>query len=544
MNIDRLSYLLPLHINKTSRTTFIKINNLKGDSMKTLLRFSFVVLFVFTANVYAQITNLLVNGSDTHFTMESGAMIEWSFDLPVGDRADLEIWIDANSNQIIDGPDFLWQAFYQIDGQGGFDGPPDMDGLVNGHISFGMPVGLAPSEYIMLFKNNGNTLAITGTVTPLSSPVFTIAGTITPPSGQTAQYLVVSIENSSDDQGKFWGAITDAGGNYSIKMDGDTTGNPWRIRIDNASKFNPAIQTPDRIYLTLDAGDKTLYEGNSFTFLDAAAEINGTVTDGDNNPIAGMDVYIWGNNGMVNRNTRSNLDGSFKIGLLSNELPIYNLWIGAGNSEDGSYIAAGRSIALVNSGNVITKNLKVYMVNSTISGRILLNGNPPNMNVEVNASVTDTAFIRTYTDYAGYYTLNVTDKLWNYNIFSGNLPPEYQLYSLDAHPGQTNVNFNFTTFTDVEPAINGIPDEYYLSQNYPNPFNPSTSINYSIPKDGFVSLKVYNVLGSEVATLVNNYKAAGNYEVSLNADNLTSGIYYYRIESGSFVQTRKMIVLK
>lgn len=512
--------------------------------MKTIVRFFIVVLFILTTSANAQITNLLVNGSDTHFAMESGGLIEWSYNLPVGDRADLEIWIDVNANKIIDGQDFLWQAFYQIDGQSGFEGPPDMDGLVNGQISFGMPVGLAPSEYIMLFKNNGGTVGITGTVTPLSSPVFTINGTITPPSGKSAQYLAVSIENSSDDQGKFWNAITDASGNFSIKMDGDTTGNPWRIRIDNAQNFSPAIQSPERIYLTLDAGVKTEYNDNNFTFIDAAAEINGTVTDGDDNPVAGMDVYIWGNDGSVNRNTRTDLSGGFKIGLLSSELPINNLWVGSGDSEDNSYIAAGRSIGVVNPGNVITKNLKIYLADATISGRILLNGNPPNMNVEVSASVMDTCFVRTFSDLQGYYVLHATTKLWNYNVFPGPLPSEYQLYNLLAHPGQTNVNFNFTTFTDVEPQVNKIPTVYSLSQNFPNPFNPVTSISYTIPKDGFVTLKIYNVLGSEVAELINTFKTAGKYDVSFNAENLPSGIYYYRLESGSFVETRKMILLK
>lgn len=515
--------------------------------MKTLIRFLFLFcVFVFSPTVFGQISNLLVNGSATHFTMESGSEISWSYDLPVGGSALVEIWVDVNANGNIDpGTDVIWQSFTQIDGRSDLEGPPDMDGAVNGHISFGMPVGLAPANYIMLFKDNLNSVSITGTVTQLSSPVFTISGTITPPSGQSAEYLVVSIENSSNGQGKFWDAITDASGNYSIKMDGDTTGNPWKIRIDNADKFSSAIQDPNRIYLTLDAGVKTVYANNNFIFTAAAAEINGTVTDGDNNPVSGMDVYIWGNNGSVNRNTRTTLDGSFKLGLLSSELPISNLWIGAGNSQDGTYIAAGSSIPVVNLGNVITKNLKVYIANTTISGRILLNGNPPNMNVEVSASVADTSYIRTFTDLDGYYVLNVTNKLWNYNIFSGNLPQEYQLYSITAHPGQTNVNFNFT-LTDVESQSSSIPEKYSLSQNYPNPFNPTTTIKYSIPNDGFVSLKIYNVLGSEVATLVNEEQSAGNYNVEFRMQNLelSSGTYFYRLQAGNFIQTKKMILLK
>jgi len=81
-------------------------------------------------------------------------------------------------------------------------------------------------------------------------------------------------------------------------------------------------------------------------------------------------------------------------------------------------------------------------------------------------------------------------------------------------------------------------------QNYPNPFNPSTQIKYSIPKDGQVTLKVYNMLGQEVATLVNQQQQAGNYTVNFNASRLASGIYMYRIQSGSFSLTKKMTLLK
>ena len=514
--------------------------------MKTLIRFLFLFcVFVFSPTMFGQITNLLVNGSATHFTMESGGQIDWSYNLPVGGSAIIEIWIDVNANGNIDpGTDALWQSFIQIDGRSDLDGPPDMDGAVNGHISFGMPVGLAPANYIMSFKDNINSVTITGTVSPLTSPVFTISGNVTPPAGKSAQYLIVSIENSSNGQGKFWDAITDASGNFSIKMDGDTTGNPWRIRIDNAVIFSPAIQEPGRIDLTLDAGVKTEYTGNNFTFTAAAAEINGTVTDENDVPLPGTDVYIWGNNGiMVNRNTKTDINGTFKIGLLNSELPYSNLWLGSGNSEDTSIVEAGMLIPIINSGNVITKNLKIYQTNATITGRVLFNGSSPNMNVQLFANVQDTGVVITYTDLNGNFMLHVSNKLWNYVINPGQLPPMYNGYSITAHPGQTNVNFNFT-LTDVEGQPSSIPDKYSLSQNYPNPFNPVTAIKYSIPNEGFVSLKIYNVLGSEVATLVNEFKNAGSYNVSFNAENLSSGVYYYKLKSGTFVETKKMILLK
>jgi len=96
----------------------------------------------------------------------------------------------------------------------------------------------------------------------------------------------------------------------------------------------------------------------------------------------------------------------------------------------------------------------------------------------------------------------------------------------------------------VDQKGSGIPSVYELGQNYPNPFNPSTTINFSIPESGLVTLKVFNILGQEVAELVNNVKSAGNYEVSFDASNLTSGMYIYKIQAGKFSSTRKMMLLK
>jgi Secretion system C-terminal sorting domain len=89
-----------------------------------------------------------------------------------------------------------------------------------------------------------------------------------------------------------------------------------------------------------------------------------------------------------------------------------------------------------------------------------------------------------------------------------------------------------------------VPATFYLSQNYPNPFNPVTIISYQIPNNNFVSLKIYNALGSEVATLVNQEKPAGNYKVEFNAADLASGIYYYKLSAGSFSEVKKMVLIK
>ena len=91
---------------------------------------------------------------------------------------------------------------------------------------------------------------------------------------------------------------------------------------------------------------------------------------------------------------------------------------------------------------------------------------------------------------------------------------------------------------------NEIPDKYSLSQNYPNPFNPVTTIKFDIPKDNFVTLKIYDMLGREVATLVNNKLSGGTYSLNWNASQFTSGIYFYKIQAGEFTDVKRMILVK
>ena len=89
-----------------------------------------------------------------------------------------------------------------------------------------------------------------------------------------------------------------------------------------------------------------------------------------------------------------------------------------------------------------------------------------------------------------------------------------------------------------------IPESFDLYQNYPNPFNPNTTIKYSIAKEGYTKITVYDIIGSKVAVLVDEDKPAGSYSVQFNANNLPSGVYFYRIQAGSFIETKKMILLK
>ena len=101
------------------------------------------------------------------------------------------------------------------------------------------------------------------------------------------------------------------------------------------------------------------------------------------------------------------------------------------------------------------------------------------------------------------------------------------------------VSIRLTMSKEVE-----LPTEFSLEQNYPNPFNPSTVIRYGLPTAQYVSLKVYDVLGQEAATLIEGMQEAGFKSVGWNAGALTSGLYYYRLHAGDFLQTRKLLLIK
>src|ERR1017187_6665754 len=131
----------------------------------SLLFFFFLVLSVTS---FSQISNLLVNGQTSNFTMASGDQFGWSYDVPnAGDTTLVVIWIDADQNGVLNpAVDVVWTFFLQVDGgQETQGGPPDIDGSANGHVVFQQNLGLAPAHYIMVFTNNNISQSVAGTVT-------------------------------------------------------------------------------------------------------------------------------------------------------------------------------------------------------------------------------------------------------------------------------------------------------------------------------------------------------------------------------------------
>ena len=136
----------------------------------------------------------------------------------------------------------------------------------------------------------------------------------------------------------------------------------------------------------------------------------------------------------------------------------------------------------------------------------------------------------------------------SFSYASTNNPPVWSYYGVQGKSGYIWLYlvraYVTTGVTGIKQTIELTPKNFSLSQNYPNPFNPSTTINFALPKSEKVSVKIFNQLGQQVAVLANGDFSAGNHQLNFDGAGLSSGIYYYRIEAGSFTQTKKMILMK
>jgi len=207
---------------------------------------------------------------------------------------------------------------------------------------------------------------------------------------------------------------------------------------------------------------------------------------------------------------------------------------------------------------VPTGAAKVYEVNLSGHNSVFHGGLTAIMDLAINP-LDGKLFAVQYGEYSGGWQNNtgalfvVTNTSVDTLIYGLNFPAGMVFNSAGELFITNNVNGKITKVTGipvgVENEINSLPEEYSLSQNYPNPFNPSTMIGFQLPASGNITFKVYDLLGREVATLVDEYKPAGSYEVEFNIHsgsvrNLASGAYFYEIRAGSFVETKKMILLK
>lgn len=163
-----------------------------------------------------------------------------------------------------------------------------------------------------------------------------------------------------------------------------------------------------------------------------------------------------------------------------------------------------------------------------------------NSGFEIERSVSGNLSSEAWTK-AGFVNGNGTSSATkNYSFTDRGLLTGIYKYRLK----QIDYNGNYQYYDLQSEVVIGIPAEFSLKQNYPNPFNPTTKISFDIKNDAFVSLKLFDMNGKEIKTLVNEFKNSGYYSIDLDASELSSGAYFYRIESGNFISTKKLVVLR
>ena len=229
------------------------------------------------------------------------------------------------------------------------------------------------------------------------------------------------------------------------------------------------------------------------------------------------------------------------------------MWIGGiGKTMESGFLYAPN-------GAIKGKSLSIYMKN--IGGDSLIDAH-----ITVGGYILDTKFkvqhnyrYKFSCYYSGKmessgrdstYTVGVafpgtTGTPFNY-VFHGNLilnPYHYSIFVPTGLDSSKLVVWD-SIATKVENNITNTPTQFLLHQNYPNPFNPSTNIEFSIPSDNNVEIKVFNVLGMEVATLLNEHRQAGTHSIEFSANNLSSGIYFFKVVSGKYSDIKKMILLR
>lgn len=247
--------------------------------------------------------------------------------------------------------------------------------------------------------------------------------------------------------------------------------------------------------------------------------------------------------GIVGTTKRTSADGCICHGTIANA-NVKVIWEGPASvtANDtatfklkitgGPLVKAGTDIA-AEKGNLILSPMETNLQ------RLSFNGVYELAHFPAKAPVNDTV---TYTfRYVAPNTPNTKDTLYA----NGNSINSTGTSGGDQWNFAVNKILDITPLTSIVNSSNEI-NSYKLSHNYPNPFNPVTKINYSIVKDGFVSLKVYSILGKEIAVLVSTFEKAGSYEINfdLSQHRLSSGLYFYELRAGDFRKTRKMIVSK
>jgi len=323
---------------------------------------------------------------------------------------------------------------------------------------------------------------------------------------QTGGEIVSSA--AIDDAGNIYFGSKD-GKLYSIASDGQQN---WAYTTQGEIATSPALGLDSTIVFGSTDGFlyKLLRNGNLDWTFDAGSSIKSS-------PIIGLDgiIYFGSTNGKFYSLTKSgNPRWEYESGSSVNSVPVISnsglIYFG---TNDGNFIAL----------NDLGEFQWRYLVNEPI---------------EAPALITTSNLIYVSGTDGNVYILKEPQATNNRNsLFAGYEWPTFK-------GSNRRTGYSGDIVTSIQEIENLMPTEYQLSQNYPNPFNPSTKIRYSVPQSSNIIIKVYNILGNEMETLVDEEKQIGTYELTWYAEQLPSGVYFYRLQAGNFVETKKMVIIK
>ena len=402
--------------------------------------------------------NLLINGLAANVQARQGEPFTWQFNLPVGSTANMEIWVDTDTNSVLDPAiDFSLIQFTQTDGQPEGNGPPDMDGLVNGRVWVSMKNGLAPGRYFMRVFQAGLADTVDFQVLPLLNPAFSVFGRVTGENGTGVPWVLIQAEPQVPSQlPVFWQAMTDSSGNYVVDLDSSAAGvpNPWRVSIDKetAKGFIP-IPRDTVFQITGNHGPV------DFMLQSPRWVVTGTVVDQNGVPFRGsFNPYAWNEPLHFQREGwLADTLGTYFVGFLPRDAGCWDVGIRSDQFERQYMKPVQQEICWPANEDTLLANFVVYETDAFIYGRISADGDPIVGHRRISAENDTTGRAGAFTDASGFFAIHVSQIAGQYEVrvdgedFDRFTQAEYNLISpqpLYAAPGDT-VEIQFSKFSEI-----------------------------------------------------------------------------------------------
>ncbi len=351
---------------------------------------------------------------------------------------------------------------------------------------------------------------------------------------KTGEILVATNKGLFIKNGNNWDSVSVSNSNLPDNF-------IYRVSIDDDNRF--WLGLPEYGIAVYDEGIVSLY--NYTNAFEGIEDFNFIKFDSSNNVWIGTDYY--GLYKFENNVWKEIIPGEFSDGEIINAVSGFavdndnNIWTTVAYSDSGSYAA-----------NIVNDSIEAKFYSNDIGfyfdlfsyDGLVIDEN----NVKYFGSTNGLMILQADGEWTKLeFTADPHPNLWFKNGYVDS--KNNKIYALSFNDS-AKTNYGLLFYNEDSVVITDVnyekilPGHFNLSQNFPNPFNPSTIIKYAIPQKGLVQIKVFDILGNEIKTLVNEEKAAGSYEVKFNAVNLSSGVYLYRITSGNFSETNKMVLLR